>query len=27
LDKLEPFLQQMKAIDDLVKGFSLLDIK
>jgi 2-dehydro-3-deoxyphosphooctonate aldolase (KDO 8-P synthase) len=27
LDKLEPFLQQMKAIDDLVKGFPLLDIK
>ena len=27
LDKLELFLQQMKAIDDLVKGFPLLDIK
>ncbi|HOY23960.1 MAG TPA: 3-deoxy-8-phosphooctulonate synthase [Cellvibrio sp.] len=27
LDKLDPFLQQMKAIDDLVKGFPLLDIK
>ena len=25
LDKLEPFLQQMKAIDDLVKGFEELD--
>lgn len=27
LDKLESFLQQMKAIDDLVKGFPALDIK
>lgn len=27
LDKLEPFLAQMKAIDDLVKGFPALDIK
>ena len=27
LDKLEPFLAQMKAIDDLVKGFAPLDIK
>ena len=27
LDKLEPFLAQMKAIDDLVKNFPLLDIK
>lgn len=27
LDKLEPFLQQMKAIDDLVKSFPVLDIK
>lgn len=27
LDKLEPFLAQMKAIDDLVKSFSPLDIK
>jgi 2-dehydro-3-deoxyphosphooctonate aldolase (KDO 8-P synthase) len=27
LDKLEPFLQQMKAVDDLVKAFPLLDIK
>ena len=26
LDKLEPFLQQMKAIDDLVKNFAPLDI-
>lgn len=26
LDKLEPFLQQMKAIDDLVKSFPVLDI-
>jgi 2-dehydro-3-deoxyphosphooctonate aldolase (KDO 8-P synthase) len=26
LDKLEPFLQQMKAIDDLVKSFAPLDI-
>lgn len=25
LDKLEPFLKQMKAIDDLVKGFDELD--
>ncbi|WP_027856179.1 3-deoxy-8-phosphooctulonate synthase [Marinobacterium jannaschii] len=25
LDKLEPYLQQMKAIDDLVKGFDPLD--
>ena len=25
LDKLEPYLQQMKAIDDLVKGFAPLD--
>ena len=27
LDVLEPFLAQMKAIDDLVKGFDLLDIR
>lgn len=27
LDKLEPFLVQMKAIDDLVKGFAPLDIQ
>lgn len=27
LDKLEPFLAQMKAVDDLVKGFTPLDIK
>jgi 2-dehydro-3-deoxyphosphooctonate aldolase (KDO 8-P synthase) len=27
LDMLEPFLLQIKAIDDLVKGFPLLDIK
>jgi 2-dehydro-3-deoxyphosphooctonate aldolase (KDO 8-P synthase) len=27
LDRLEPFLQQMKAIDDLVKNFPALDIK
>lgn len=27
LDKLEPFLAQMKAIDDLVKNFPVLDIK
>jgi len=27
LDKLEPFLAQMKAVDDLVKGFPALDIK
>ena len=27
LDKLEPFLAQMKAIDDLVKSFSPLEIK
>lgn len=27
LDKLEPFLAQMKALDDLVKSFPLLDIK
>ena len=26
LDKLEPFLQQMKAIDDLVKNFAPVDI-
>jgi 2-dehydro-3-deoxyphosphooctonate aldolase (KDO 8-P synthase) len=26
LDKLEPFLQQMKTIDDVVKNFPLLDI-
>ncbi len=25
LDKLEPFLKQMKAIDDLVKSFDELD--
>jgi len=25
LAKLEPFLKQMKAIDDLVKGFEELD--
>ena len=25
LDKLEPFLVQMKAIDDLVKSFPVLD--
>ena len=27
LDKLEPFLAQMKAIDELVKNFPALDIK
>jgi 2-dehydro-3-deoxyphosphooctonate aldolase (KDO 8-P synthase) len=27
LDKLEPFLQQMKAIDDLVKNFEPLEIR
>ncbi len=27
LDKLEPFLAQMKSIDDLVKGFAPLDIQ
>ncbi len=27
LDKLEPFLAQIKALDDLVKSFPLLDIK
>ncbi|NCB60664.1 MAG: 3-deoxy-8-phosphooctulonate synthase, partial [Gammaproteobacteria bacterium] len=27
LDKLEPFLRQMKAIDDLVKSFESLDTK
>src|SRR5690606_24020481 len=27
LDKLEPFLAQMKALDDLVKSFPALDIK
>ncbi|MDR6935304.1 MULTISPECIES: 3-deoxy-8-phosphooctulonate synthase [unclassified Luteibacter] len=27
LDKLEPFLKQIKAIDDLVKGFPALDIR
>ena len=27
LDKLEPFLAQMKAIDDMVKSFPVLDIK
>jgi 2-dehydro-3-deoxyphosphooctonate aldolase (KDO 8-P synthase) len=27
LDKLEPFLAQMKSIDDLVKNFPVLDIK
>ncbi len=27
LDKLEPFLRQMKAIDDLVKSFEPLDTK
>jgi len=27
LDKLEPFLAQIKAIDDLVKGFAPLDIR
>ena len=27
LAKLEPFLQQMKAIDDLVKGFAELDTR
>ncbi|WKD50659.1 3-deoxy-8-phosphooctulonate synthase [Microbulbifer spongiae] len=27
LDKLEPFLAQMKAVDDLVKGFATLDTK
>ena len=26
LDKLEPFLTQMKAVDDLVKGFDPLNI-
>jgi 2-dehydro-3-deoxyphosphooctonate aldolase (KDO 8-P synthase) len=25
LDKLEPYLQQMKALDELVKGFAPLD--
>lgn len=27
LDKLEPFLQQMKAIDDLVKSFAPLETR
>ena len=27
LDKLEPFLAQMKALDDLIKGFDNIDIK
>jgi 2-dehydro-3-deoxyphosphooctonate aldolase (KDO 8-P synthase) len=27
LDKLEPFLAQMKALDDLIKGFDHIDIK
>lgn len=27
LDKLQPFLAQMKAVDDLVKGFAALEIK
>jgi 2-dehydro-3-deoxyphosphooctonate aldolase (KDO 8-P synthase) len=27
LDKLEPYLQQMKSIDDLVKGFPELTIE
>jgi 2-dehydro-3-deoxyphosphooctonate aldolase (KDO 8-P synthase) len=27
LDKLEPFLAQMKAVDDLVKGFAPIDIR
>ena len=27
LDKLEPFLAQMKALDDLIKGFAPIDIK
>ena len=27
LDKLEPFLAQMKALDDVVKGFAALEIK
>ncbi|GAB2896057.1 3-deoxy-8-phosphooctulonate synthase [Microbulbifer echini] len=27
LDKLEPFLAQMKAVDDLIKGFAPLDTK
>ena len=27
LDKLEPFLKQMKDIDDLVKSFPVLDIE
>lgn len=27
LDKLEPFLAQMKALDDVVKGFATLEIK
>lgn len=27
LDKLEPYLQQMKAIDDMVKSFEKIDIK
>lgn len=27
LDKLEPFLQQMKALDDMIKGFEHIDIK
>ncbi len=27
LDKLEPFLQQMKALDDLIKSFAPIDIQ
>jgi 2-dehydro-3-deoxyphosphooctonate aldolase (KDO 8-P synthase) len=27
LDKLEPFLAQMKALDDLIKGFETIEIK
>ncbi|MEF1185366.1 3-deoxy-8-phosphooctulonate synthase, partial [Vibrio sinaloensis] len=27
LDKLEPFLAQMKALDDLIKGFDHIEIK
>ncbi|MCV5855938.1 3-deoxy-8-phosphooctulonate synthase, partial [Escherichia coli] len=27
LDKLEPFLAQMKSLDDLIKSFADIDIK
>ncbi len=27
LDKLEPFLAQMKALDDLIKSFAPIDIR